>query len=165
MLKLLSIVGVAGTLLVEGSLAHATDPSGPMFIVRAIRGNVAEIQMGQLAQRNGRSAEIKAFGQALEEHHSAANSSAAAVAKRLGMPLPTEPNKTQKAEYRNIAKMTGAAFEKAFLRQMIIVHKQRITEYTKAASLKNPAADYASSTLPTLQKHLQTAQSLMKAQR
>jgi len=61
--------------------------------------------------------------------------------------------------------MTGAAFEKAFLRHMLIVHKQRITEYTKAASLRNAAADYANSTLPTLQEHFETAQSLMKAQR
>jgi len=79
------------------------------------------------------------------------------------MPVPVEPNKKQKAVYAKMAKTNGAAFDKAFARHMVVDHKEGIAEYTKAASLKNePAASYASSTLPTLHKHLETAQTLVK---
>jgi putative membrane protein len=44
---------------------------------------------------------------------------------------------------------------------MVKDHKKEIAEYRKAAKKQgDPAGAYASETLPTLQKHLETAQSL-----
>jgi putative membrane protein len=46
---------------------------------------------------------------------------------------------------------------------MVKDHKKEIASYEKASKKQNdPAAGYASDTLPTLQKHLQTAQSLAR---
>ena len=48
-----------------------------------------------------------------------------------------------------------------FAAEMIKDHKKEIAEYKKMAKRQNdPAAAYAADTLPTLQKHLETAQSL-----
>jgi putative membrane protein len=45
---------------------------------------------------------------------------------------------------------------------MVMDHKKDIREYERAAKKKNdPTGDYADETLPTLRKHLDTAQSLM----
>jgi putative membrane protein len=75
---------------------------------------------------------------------------------------PSGPNKQQKTEYDKMSKMTGAAFDKMFADHMVKDHKKDIGEYQKAAKSKDAAGQYASNTLPTLKKHLQTAQSLQK---
>ena len=157
------VLAAAVALVGVGATAQAKDAPGAKFIVKAVQGNLAEMQMGQLAQQNGQSQEVKAFGQTLQQDHSAANQKATAVAQQLGIPAPTEPNKKHKADYGKMAKATGAAFDKAFAQHMVMDHKKDIAEYKKAASMKNdPAAAYASETLPTLQTHLETAQSLAK---
>jgi putative membrane protein len=43
---------------------------------------------------------------------------------------------------------------------MVTDHKQDISKYEKEAKSKGPLADFAQQTIPTLQKHLQTAESL-----
>jgi putative membrane protein len=82
----------------------------------------------------------------------------------LGVTPPTEPTKQQKADYQKMSKMNGAAFDKAFAKHMVADHKKDIAEYQKASKMKgDPAGDYASQTLPDLQKHLEAAQSLDKS--
>jgi putative membrane protein len=46
---------------------------------------------------------------------------------------------------------------------MVTDHKKDIAEYEKEARSKGPLADFAKETLPTLEHHLQTAQTLAKA--
>jgi putative membrane protein len=45
---------------------------------------------------------------------------------------------------------------------MVKDHKKDIAAYTKASKKTDAAGQYAKSTLPTLQKHLETAQSLQR---
>jgi putative membrane protein len=60
---------------------------------------------------------------------------------------------------------TGAAFDKAYMNMMVADHKKDIAEYKKASTgLSVPAyRDFAGKTLPTLQKHLDSAQVVNKA--
>jgi len=61
-----------------------------------------------------------------------------------------------------MAKMNGAAFDRMFAEHMTKDHKKDIAEYQKEAKAKDAAGEYAGNTLPTLKKHLDTAQSLQK---
>jgi len=77
------------------------------------------------------------------------------------MTPPTEPSSKQKAMYDKMSKLTGAAFDKAFAKDMVADHKKDIAAFQKEARKKNdPAANFANNTLPTLQKHLDAAQKL-----
>src|SRR5205085_327434 len=49
--------------LVLGSASHAQDRAGQKFLKEAIEGNLAEVQMGKLAQKNGSSEAVRSFGQ------------------------------------------------------------------------------------------------------
>ena len=42
--------------------------SDATFMTTAARGGMAEVQLGQLAQRNGSSAAVKRFGQQMEQY-------------------------------------------------------------------------------------------------
>jgi putative membrane protein len=61
-----------------------------------------------------------------------------------------------------MAKLNGAAFDKAFAQHMVMDHKKDIAAYQKEAKKQDATGQYAKATLPTLQKHLQSAQSLEK---
>jgi putative membrane protein len=161
-MKSLTIIALTAALL--GSVTGATAASSKAsqnFIKDAIEGNLAEVQMGQLAQQNGQSADVKSYGQMLVTDHSAANEKATAVANQIGVMPPTAPTAKQKAMYDKMSKLSGAAFDKAFAKEMVADHKKDIKAFQKEAKMKNdPAADFANNTLPTLQKHLDAAQKL-----
>ena len=136
-----------------------SDRASQTFITKAIEGNLAEVQMGQLAQEKGASEGVRS-----KQDHAAGAQKATAVATQLGVNPPTEPNKNQKAMHASLGKLSGQAFDRKFASEMVKDHKKEIAEYQKAAKKQgDPAGAYASETLPTLQKHLETAQALTKA--
>jgi len=78
----------------------------------------------------------------------------------MGVSPPTEPNAKQKKMYDQLSEMSGAQFDKEFAQHMIMDHKEDIGKYEKEAKSKGPLAQFAEQTIPTLQKHLQTAERL-----
>ena len=152
---------VAAAISGSSALAENADQK---FIKDAIQGNLAEVQMGQLAQKNGASQDVKDFGQMLVTDHGQGNVKANQVANSLKVTPPTEPNAKQKSEYDKMSKLNGAAFDKAFAQHMIADHKKDIAAFQKETKSKNTTvAGFASDTLPTLQKHLKSAQALQKS--
>jgi putative membrane protein len=149
---------VAG--LIASSPSFAQDKVSQKFLKEAIEGNLAEVQMGQLAEKNGKSDGVRSFGQMLQKDHSEASQKATAAANQMSMSPPTEPNSKQKAMYEKMSKLSGDSFHRAFAKEMVTDHKKDIKEYEKEAKKKDTAGAYAKETLPTLQKHLETAQSL-----
>ena len=152
----------AAGLIFAAPLTSAQEKASQKFLTKAIEGNYAEVEMGKLAQQNGGSDAVKAFGKMLETDHGNANQKAMQVAQSQNMTPPSGPNKQQKADHDKMAKMNGAAFDRMFAEHMVKDHKKDIAEYQKAAKAKGAAGQYAGDTLPTLQKHLNTAQSLQK---
>ena len=149
-----------GLAIVFAAPCFAQDAASQKFLKEAIEGNFAEVEMGQLAKKQASSDGVRSFGDMLEKDHSAANQKATAAATSLGMTPPTSPNKKQKADYEKMSKLSGAQFDKMFVTHMIADHKKDIKDYEKAAKKKDAAGSYATETLPTLHKHLETAQSL-----
>jgi putative membrane protein len=159
------ISGLLAAAVLQGlvSAASAADTASQKFIKEVIEGNLAEVQMGELAQKKGQSDGVRSFGKMLVDDHSAANEKAKAVASQIGAAAPTEPNKKQKAMYDKMSKMSDSAFDREFAKDMVADHKKDISEFEKEAKKKNdPAATFANDALPTLRKHLQTAQGLTK---
>jgi putative membrane protein len=79
-IRLLMAGVVAG--LIVSSATFAQDKASQKFLKEAIEGNLAEVQMGQLAQKNGQSDGVRSFGQMLQKDHSDANQKATAAADR-----------------------------------------------------------------------------------
>jgi putative membrane protein len=156
-------LGVAAALMCSIGLASAQDKASQKFIKEAIEGNLAEVQMGQLAQEKAQSADVKSFGQMLVQDHGQANQQLTSVAGNMGVTPPSEPNRKQKADHARMTKMSGAKFDQAFAKHMVADHKKDIRDYDKQSKKNDAAGQYAQQTLPTLRKHLETSQSLGKA--
>jgi len=149
--------------LLTTSLAFAQDEQAKSFLTEAIEGNLAEVQIGQLAQKLATTTGVRAFGQMLEQDHTVANQKARAAANAMQIKPPTQPNSKQKADYDRLSQQIGTAFDEQFADHMVTDHKEDIEKYEKAAAMNNPAGNYAKEALPTLRKHLQNAESLKSA--
>jgi putative membrane protein len=149
-----------GLAIMFAAPCFAQDAASQKFLKEAIEGNFAEVEMGQLAKKQASSDGVRSFGEVLEKDHSAANQKATAAATSLGVTPPTSPNKKQKADYDKMSKLSGTQFDKMFVTHMIADHKKDIKDYEKASKKRDAAGSYATETLPTLRKHLDTAQSL-----
>ncbi|MGH8181650.1 MAG: DUF4142 domain-containing protein [Steroidobacteraceae bacterium] len=156
------IASAALTCTLSSPLALAANTKPDAFIQKAIAGNLAEIKVGQLAQQKGASEGVRNFGTVLEQDHSTANQQAMSAASTMGMTASAEPSPKEQAEYRHLAALSGAEFDEAFVKAMVKDHKKDIAEYKKEAKAasNSPAASYAETSLPTLQKHLRLAESL-----
>lgn len=155
--------GTAGALLltVAGmSVGWAADDSGENFIKEAIQGNLAEVQVGQLAQEKGSIQGVRDFGAMLVKDHQLANEKAAEVAQHLSIAPPDKPGLKQKAVYDKLSHLSGARFDREFTKSMVKDHQEDIAKYQKESQLTGAAADYAKQTLPKLHDHLKMAEEL-----
>ena len=115
-----------------------------MFIRDAVQGNLAEIKLGQLAQEKTQSAEVKSYAQMLVTDHSTSNEQAEKVAKQIGITIPTELSVSQKVTYNRMSKLSGTAFDRAFVAEMIAGRKTSITRFQNEAKKNDdPAGDFA----------------------
>src|SRR3954471_16421431 len=88
-----------GLAILFAAPCFAQDAASQKFLKEAIEGNFAEVQMGQLAQKQANTDGVRSLGQMLEKDHSDANQKATAAANSVGMTPPAAPNKKQKADY------------------------------------------------------------------
>jgi putative membrane protein len=153
---------VSACLILTATAALAQSSATKKFLTQAIEGNYAEVQMGELAQKNGQSDSVKSFGKMLIDDHGQANQKAIDTAKSMNVNAPSGPTAKQKADYDKMARMTGPSFDKSFAQHMVKDHKKDIAEYKKEAKSRDAAGEYAQQTLPTLEKHLDEAQKLQR---
>jgi predicted outer membrane protein len=66
------------------------------FLKEAIEGDLAEVNMGKLAQEKAESQDAKQFGQMLEQDHGQHLQKAKEMAQQMGVTPPTEPSTQQK---------------------------------------------------------------------
>lgn len=157
-------LGLVGALAATNAMAQTkqVDKASQKFISTAIQGDMAEVDVGKLAQEKGQSEAVKQFGAMLMNDHGEHKTKADQVANELGVKPPSGPSISQKATYAKLKMLSGASFDRSFATAMVKDHQHDIKEYQKEASKDDAAGKLAKETLPVLQKHLQTAQSLEK---
>ena len=150
-----------------GSMSKAASLSSAdkSFMQKAAQGGMAEVQLGQLATQKASSDQVKQFGQRMVGDHTKANDQLKQIASSKGATLPTELSSNDKREMDRLSKLSGAKFDKAYMDLMVSDHKKDVSEFKSEASKAHDpdVKDFASSTLPTLEEHLQLAQSADQA--
>ena len=155
-----SLIAVGTGLIILSAVAPASAKPNKAFLTDVIQGNLAEISMGQLAQKNGASEGIRSFGQMLVQDQAETNDKARSLAKAQGVTAPRTPKPKAKAELDKLSNLNGEAFDKEFAQHMVTDHQKDIAEFEAQTKGTDDVANFAKDTLPTLQKHLQTAKSL-----
>jgi putative membrane protein len=137
------------------------------FVTRAAESGNAEVDLAQLAQHTTEHAGLKAFAEQLERDHKQANEQLSDLVDRkdvdlpgIGLPGPTE---AQKATHDRLDDLEGAAFDRAWIDQIVISHEKSVETYSKARESADPDVKaYAERTLPVIKTHLDHAKQLQK---
>ena len=161
-------IGLAGALATGTAMAQTNsstegktaDKASQKFIKAAIEGDIAEIDVGKLAQEKGQSEAVKQYGAMLAKDHGAHKAKAEEVASQLGVTPPTGSSFGEKATFTKLKLLSDDSFDRSFAKAMVKDHQEDIKEFQKEASKNDAAGQLAKETLPTLRKHLQAAQRL-----
>jgi putative membrane protein len=138
------------------------DHKDSSFIKEASQGGMAEIELGKLAADKAQNADLKQYGQHLQQDHTKANQELAQIAQRSGVTLPAELNHKENREADKLQEKTGAEFDKAFAEYAIKDHEKDIDRYQKALRDTKDAdlRAWIEKNLPVLQQHLQMARNV-----
>ena len=152
----------AGNAAMNGAVT-STGAIDTAFVTEAMKGDNSEVALGNLAEQKGSSAGVKDLGKMLVTDHGAHKQVVAALAQKANVPVTNDLNDEAKAEQKKLDGLSGAAFDKEFVRATVEDHQKDIAKYEQEAKSGDAqTAAMAKTTLPTLKKHLQTAQALQK---
>jgi putative membrane protein len=132
------------------------------FARAAAAGGLAEVELGQLADRNGHSSEAREFGQRMVNDHSKANNQLKQIAAAANIPLPNAPGPEDQAMREHLDKMQGDAFDRDYIRGQITAHQEtaQLFEYEIGSGQDVQLKTFASQTLPVIMQHLEMAQTI-----
>jgi putative membrane protein len=121
------------------------------------------MEIAGLAQQKSKDDRVKAFADQLMKDHQQADSELQTLAKTKNVTLSTDLPSEAVAAKARLSKLEGAAFDRAFVDQMVKDHTQAVKQFeqaTKSADAEVKA--FADKTLPTLRDHLQRAEDLKR---
>src|SRR5205814_10547619 len=180
------IATMAGSLLVIGTVCAQQDtgigsnphlrsqsaptpPSGTVtvklsqkdvsFIQKAGGGGQQEVENGKLAEKQGKSADVKRIGARMVADHTKANKELTELATRKGVKFDTRGVRAQ-----NIG---AADFDRTYLKLLEADLKSDIADFEKQAKRGDDRdlKSWAAKTLPMLKEHLAMVQNAMKTAR
>lgn len=92
------------------------------FMAEIAKGNMAEVQLGILAQRRG-DTWGRAYGRDMQREHTLALEELKKTARKAGVWLPTDVDAKTKMALAHLGQYRGAAFDRAYRQMMIRDHR------------------------------------------
>lgn len=156
------------TLVLAGAVAAATSAGAATtlskgdqtILVGMAQANMAEVAAGKMALEKSSNADVKKFAQTMVDDHSKALDSVTEVAKAKEVSLPAGPDSAHKAMAARLQKMSGDAFDKAYMQQAGVTDHSKVHAKLKKDEMAAKDPDVkalAAKMLPTVEAHLQTA--------
>jgi putative membrane protein len=161
----LALVGALASPSQASAAQAAAPPSDAEIAHIVVTANQVDIDAGELAKSRTSSKEVKEFAQRMVIDHTAANRSAADLAKKLSLTPkdnPTSQSLAQGGEANRAAlsKLTGAAFDRAYVDHEVTYHQQVLDAIDQVLlpNAKNPELKaLITSVRPVIASHLQHA--------
>lgn len=128
------------------------------FMTEAAQGGMMEVELGKLAASKAQNPEVKAFGQRMVVDHGKAGDELKALAAKKNIELPKELSGGMKAEVERLSKLSGAEFDKEYVKLMVDDHDEDLEAFQDQADdgkdpdVKAFAAKYA----PVIKSHYDT---------
>lgn len=126
------------------------------FLVNAAEINLEGIQLGQLAQQKGETAQVKELGKMMEDAHTKSLNDLTALAKSKMITIPTSSTDNAQDAYQDLNEKSGNDFDKSYVDLMVSDHKDAIETFEDASTDSNDSdiKNWATVSLPGLRTHL-----------
>ncbi len=127
------------------------------FAVKAANGGMFEMELAKMAQEKATSKDVKEFAAMMMKDHMAVSEELKAIAARKNITLPATLGKDEQEDVDELAKLSGAEFDKKYVDAMVEDHEKdvKLFQETSIAGEDPELKTFAGKTLPTLQKHLE----------
>jgi putative membrane protein len=137
-----------------------------MFVRKAMQGGMAQVQLGQLTLQKTDNDQVKQFAQRMIDDHTRMNDQMKPVAQQLGVDVPAQISKKDRATMAKLQALSGAAYDQAYIKDMVKDHKQDLSDFQMEASSgqDQTVKDAASQGSKVIAQHLQLAQQMAKNQ-
>jgi len=114
------------------------------FVETALKGGMAEVELGKLAADKGASEDVKQFGQRMVADHEKLSEKMKAVAGQIGVTPPSMTAVSDMAEKTELEVLSGKSFDDAYIKAMLKDHQQDLDDFKKeSASASSPAVKRA----------------------
>jgi len=138
-------MAVAAILFLAGSAFAADAPNDAQIAAIVVAANQVDIDAGKLAQSNGKSADVKAFGKQMVTDHTAVNKQAVALVKKLNVTPQDNPTSASLRSsgadnLKSLKTLKGAAFDTAYIENEITYHAQ-VIDAVKGTLIPNAQND------------------------
>jgi putative membrane protein len=132
------------------------------FVMEALKGGMAEVELGKLASEKASSDAVKQFGKRMVDDHGKASDELKKLAQDKGITPPAELDGKHKKLHDRLSKLSGAEFDRAYVNEMVKDHRKDVKDFQREAEKAKDAdvKSFASKTLPTLQEHLKQVEDL-----
>jgi len=164
----LASVFAAAALAIAGAAFAQGGPNDAQIAHIVVTANNVDIQAGKVAEKKGKSADVKSFGKMMVTDHSGVNKQATALVKKLGVKPEDNPTSQslKKGGEENLAalkKLKGAEFDKAYIDHEIAYHQQVLDAIDKVL-VPNAKNEELKALIvkvrPAFEAHLQHAQQI-----
>ncbi|MGI9173357.1 MAG: DUF4142 domain-containing protein [Chthoniobacterales bacterium] len=143
---------------------HVVTGGDLAFMNEAAPGGLAEVQLGELAEKKATDPTVKAFAQKMVADHSKAGQNLEKLAQQKKVKLTPGILPEAKQTKEKLSKLTGAAFDRAYVQTMVTAHEKDVAAFAAVAKNATDAdvKSFAAETLPTVKEHLEMIQGLAK---
>ena len=140
----------------EKGTANTLASSDRDFLEATAKGSDAEADLGRLAQEKALNPSVRDFSGTVVQDHTEIAARARSLAGRYGVSIRPGPASENKG---TLSKLSGNDFDKEFIKFMVEKHEKGVRDFqeksTKADNME--VRDFAATTLPMLQGHLEAA--------
>lgn len=132
------------------------------ILEQASYGNIAEIEMGKVADSISTTTAVKDFGKMMISDHTTAQEDLQQIANRWFVNIPQTPDSLHMAKKQQLMMMSGYMFDTAYINGQIKDHQATIAllEMAEDSSNQESIRDYAEKYLPKVRMHLEHAQAI-----
>lgn len=161
MIALLIPLSILLTSAYAQTYSSAPDTATLNFITAAVKSNIKETRNSELAQRNGKRADVKSFGALTITNHTIAKDMLMQAARLKGYFLPVV-SMSETDHDLLLEGVSGSEFDRRYIATMLADHLKNVALFEKAsASIADPdIKNFATSQLPSLKQNLSVIQKL-----
>ena len=130
------------------------------FVQEVAGDNLAEVELGKLAQQKAVHAEVQDFAKKMVDDHTKANDELKTIAQQNSVEVPAAMDRKHQKLMDKLQKLVGGDFDREYMEHMVSDHKHDVKAFRKEAKRKDdsPVKTFAANTLPVLEGHLLDAQ-------
>jgi putative membrane protein len=150
------IAGIALAVAAVSTAAAQGAGADQAFVTKIGGVSMGEVELGQLAQDKTANGEVKGFAQRMIDDHRKSGEELKAIAARKSLTWPAGPSADGKALKDKLSKLSGAAFDRAYIDAMVSGHRE-VLEVMKTEAQSGVDAEvkaFAAKATSTVQAHL-----------